>query len=364
MSGAPEGEQRLADPDADAAGSGREGERRPRLFGLHTALSALVTLVALALMARLVDLRAVGQELARCKPGLVVAGMLAHYATYPIRGARWRRSLRHLHPKAGVWRFGLVVFFYNFVDNVVPAKLGDVYGAHLARINLGVPRTAALGGIVFLRIVDAWVVLVLAAPAAWMVFSEALPDGIRHALGFGVALALVGTGAAVALLVLERLPAGRLPEPVARRIAQFRVGMWPRRRELPTIALLTVAIWALETAWIWLLVRAFGLSPSWTELLFLTMLPILASAFPLTPSGAGVVEFTLFGCLRAVGTGAAAAASITVLNRFIDFWLHIALGVVAWFGRRRIGLRTWKEVELPAGNAIDSSLPGGATEPV
>jgi len=37
------------------------------------------------------------------------------------------------------------------------------------------------------------------------------------------------------------------------------------------------------------------------------------------------------------------AASVTVLNRFIDFWLHIGLGILAWSLRRRLRLRTWSE---------------------
>jgi hypothetical protein len=34
------------------------------------------------------------------------------------------------------------------------------------------------------------------------------------------------------------------------------------------------------------------------------------------------------------------------VNRFIDYWLHIGLGVLAWALRRVIGLRTWRDVPL------------------
>jgi uncharacterized protein (TIRG00374 family) len=74
------------------------------------------------------------------------------------------------------------------------------------------------------------------------------------------------------------------------------------------------------------------------------MVPLLATAFPLTPSGTGVVELTLFGCLRAVGVASTLAVSITVVNRFIDYWLHIGLGMIVWALRGRLGLRTWREV--------------------
>jgi uncharacterized membrane protein YbhN (UPF0104 family) len=85
------------------------------------------------------------------------------------------------------------------------------------------------------------------------------------------------------------------------------------------------------------------------------MIPLLASAFPLTPAGAGVVEITLYSCLRVVGVASPIAASLTVVNRFIDYWLHIALGVVTWALRRFIGLRTWRDVPLKESGKPDSS---------
>ena len=38
------------------------------------------------------------------------------------------------------------------------------------------------------------------------------------------------------------------------------------------------------------------------------------------------------------------AASVTVLNRLIDYWLHIGLGGRTWAFRHQIGLHTWRRV--------------------
>jgi uncharacterized protein (TIRG00374 family) len=85
------------------------------------------------------------------------------------------------------------------------------------------------------------------------------------------------------------------------------------------------------------------------------MIPLLASAFPFTPSGAGVVEITLFSCLRVVGVSIPIAGSLTVVNRFIDYWLHIGLGVLTWSIRRVIGLHSWRDV--PHGDIQVANLP-------
>ena len=320
------------------------GEKAPSLWGWHTYLSIAVALVILAVLAATVDLEAVWHEVRNCNKTWVLLGMFAHYATYPVRGARWRRCLTHLPIRGGRARFGLLVFFYNFVDNLVPAKLGDVYGSHLARINCGIRRSTALGSIVFLRMVDAWVVVMLGSLASWILFSSHLPETVMWALIGGGVIAVATTSFIIPLLLWKRSLSGWLPEKIQQMVHAFRGGMWPRSTELIPVAALTCLIWALETAWIFALAMGFRLRIGPGEALFLTMIPLLATAFPLTPSGVGVVELTLFGCLRAIGVPGSLAISVTVVNRFIDFWLHIGLGLILWAIRRRIGLRTWREV--------------------
>jgi hypothetical protein len=76
-----------------------------------------------------------------------------------------------------------------------------------------------------------------------------------------------------------------------------------------------------------------------------------------TPSGAGLVELTLFSCLRVVGIPAPMAVSLTAVNRVIDYWLHIGLGMVTWAFRQSIGLQTWREVPLDGPEVVSSHPP-------
>jgi uncharacterized protein (TIRG00374 family) len=274
----------------------------------------------------------------------VLFGALCHYATYPIRGLRWRCSLSHLPIKGSRTTFGRVVFFYNFVDNLVPAKLGDLYAAHLARINFGIRRTEAIGSIVFLRMLDAWIVFSLAAVFTWTLLSIRLPHSVFWALMGGGVIALGSSLFMLLLFFLDKSLPAWIPPRIEGMVHAFRKGMQPPLSETPTILGLTAIIWILETLWITFLVMGFGVTLGLSEAVFLTMIPLLASAFPLTPAGAGAVELTLFSCLRLVGITAPLAESITLLNRFIDYWLHIALGGLMWLFRRRLGLRTWREV--------------------
>ncbi|MBT8369212.1 MAG: flippase-like domain-containing protein [Deltaproteobacteria bacterium] len=329
--------------------------KAPKLWGWPTYVSIAIAIIILIFAARFVDLKEIWRQIAACDKRFVLLGALAHYATYIVRGMRWRRCLIHLPVKAGSGKFGLLVFFYNFVDNLVPAKLGDVYASHLARINFRIRRSAALGSIVFLRMIDAWIVLLLAALASWMLFADRLPGAVFWSLIGGAIIAAGATSIMLVFFLFKKKLPGWIPQKIQQMIQAFHTGMWPRAKELFPIAILTITIWVLETVWIFCLTLAFDLHIGSAEAIFLTMIPLLASAFPFTPSGAGIVEITLFSCLRVVGVTAPIAGSLTVINRFIDYWLHIALGVLTWAIRRIIGLRTWRDVPLKKYRANDSA---------
>ncbi|MGD9506029.1 MAG: lysylphosphatidylglycerol synthase transmembrane domain-containing protein [Syntrophobacteraceae bacterium] len=337
--------------------SGVNGEERSTLeqdsdqmaprpvWGWPTALSITAALAILAGFASVLDWGDIRERIGGCDKRLVLAGALAHYGSYIFRGVRWRRSLAQFSIAAGWKKFSLLMFFCNFVDNILPGKVIDFYAAHLARINFGIRRSEAMGSIMFLRMVDMWLLLGLAGLSSFVLFSEGLPPSITWSLIFGAVLS-IGIAGGIALFALSnRMRLEWIPEKARRMIGAFRVGMLPPSKQLLPIALLTLVIWAMEAAWIFCLAWAFDVRVGLTEGVFLTTIPLIASAFPLTPSGTGVVELTLYSCLHVLGAPSATAASLTVLNRLIDYWLHNALGAVTWAFRDTLGFRSWRETK-------------------
>jgi len=313
-----------------------------RLWGLQTWLGLALTLIVFAVLAWKIDWTQTWEGIQRADKWLVLLAALCHYATYPVRGRRWRMTLSRLHVGARRGRFGLFVFFYNFVDNLIPGKLGDLYAAHLIKINLGVRRSAALGSIVFLRMIDAWFILGLALLSSFALFHQHMPESVFWALIIGAVIAGGATGAMLVSLLLHKAVPHWVPVRIRAQVQSFQSGIWPERRQLPGIVLLTILIWALEFGWMLFLGLSFGIEFTPVQLIFLSTIPLLASAFPLTPSGAGVVDLTIYGCLQAIGVAHPIALAMTVLNRFIDYWLHIALGILTWALRHKLGLRTWR----------------------
>ena len=318
-----------------------------RLWRRTTFVSLAITAVILLCLGAMLDLQETWRQVTACDKTLLVLGGLAHYATYFVRGYRWQRCLAHVSSPSQWRMFGLLVFFSNFVDNVVPGKLADVYQAHLARINCGVRRSTALGSIVFLRMVDAWVVLVLAALTSWWLFATGLPRAVLWSLLFGVLIA----GGVTLIPLAFVLSTMALPRWIPARVQQmsraFHTGMWPPPNQLGLIAVLTGLIWGLEILWTVSLAAAFEVQVRPVQGIFLAMVPLLAAAFPLTPAGVGAVEVTMYSCLRLLDVPAATAASLTVVHRLIDHWLHVGMGAWLWAFRRPIGLCTWCEESRP-----------------
>ena len=308
-----------------AALSGPEGVGFPDLWGWRTWASLAIAFSALTVMALYVDFGAMWREFLKADKRFALLGLLAHYATYYFRGARWKFALGRTPRRSSRLKYGLVVFFYNFVDNLVPAKLGDLYGAHLARINFGIRRSEALGSLVFLRMIDGWIVLGLAVVSCWMLFADGMPPLVFWALVFGAVFAIGVSGVMIVSAMLSRSMPAWVPQRVVQMVGDFRQRMLPHRAELAGIVVFTAIIWLLEALWIYSLLFAFGIRLGLWETVFLTMIPLLASAVPVTPSGAGFVEFTLYACLLALPPPfqltKAMAASITFLNRIIDYWL-------------------------------------------
>ncbi len=135
---------------------------------------------------------------------------------------RWKYCLRHFPVRCRKARFGLLVFFYNFVDNIVPGKLGDLYASHLAWINCGIRRSSALGSILFLRTVDAWVVFSLAGLVSWLLFAGDLSPSVLWALIAGCIFAVATTVVMLAVIFLKGSVKKWFPDSVQQRIEAFR----------------------------------------------------------------------------------------------------------------------------------------------
>ncbi len=103
------------------------------------AIALAVLLLAVAKAG--INWSAARETLARANLWLFALAFMVYYASFPLRAYRWRLLLRNANSgparqgidRVSLWDLTQIVYLSYFANAVVPAKLGDVYRAYLAR---------------------------------------------------------------------------------------------------------------------------------------------------------------------------------------------------------------------------------------
>jgi len=309
------------------------------------ALGILVLAVTKAGIRWDLALRAIGHA----NPAWFALAFAVYYATFPLRGLRWRvllhnanednPALRGAVDRASLWSLTRIVYLSYFANAVVPAKLGDIYRAYLARRELGVSLSRTVGTILAERILDLVVLFPLLALAAVLTFRERLFSAhdptIRAALLIGLGLAVAATAVLVIVWLAHEGVLRLLPRRFHDIYVHFRHGaLRSFGRDTPLLAGQTVTVWLLEGARFACILAALGLlSPlnggrgvGLDAALFLALGSTVLTTLPLTPAGLGLVEPFIFTVLAllAVPGGVTTGAAVAVLERIVSY-LSIAV---------------------------------------
>ena len=236
------------------------------------------------------------------------------------------------------------------ITNVVPggSAAGGTLGYRLFT-EAGVPPTAAgfamatvgLGSAVVLNLL-LWVALLISIPLNGYnpIYAGAALVGV---------LLLASAGALVYLLMEGRDRAERVLRGITRRLpyvqeetaSRFvhqladRLHDLARQPQLIKRGVLWASInWLLEAASLWVFLRAFGSSMNPVNLVVAFGLAGVMAAIPITPGGLGVVEAVLTPTLVGFGVPARTATIGVLAWRFVQFWLPIPLGGVAYLSLR------------------------------
>jgi uncharacterized protein (TIRG00374 family) len=313
---------------------------RRRLLNVRTIGSLLFGLLLLYFLARVIfgdnfDWSEVARLVGQADLGVLALAFLAYYATFPLRGFRWKYVLARSGMSVGFRDATEILFLSWFVNCLVPAKLGDLYRAYLLRANYAASISRTVGTVFIERIADLIVIAALALTAGyWSFRGRERPDiDALFILGFAIAIGLV-----VMLVALRVFGAhiGRwLPSRIGDLWERFQEGSTGAlsARSIPVILSLTVAIWLLEGARLYFVIRALdlpevglGISAS----VFVALAAALLTAIPLTPAGFGFVEAGIIGVLAIYGVTREPAAAVALVDRGLTIVTVIVLGGILY----------------------------------
>ena len=333
--GDPRSTPREADPDAEQMSLGRR-IRQPR-----TIISIAVPILIIGAFVGLNgdQLSKVPELILAANGWLVLAAFLIFYAGFPLRGLRWSILLRGTGMRVPVKDSTEIIFLSWLVNCVVPAKLGDVYRAYLLKINSTASLSRTFGTVFIERILDLFCIALLGLAAGYWSFRDGLPPAIQ--VVFAIALVVMAV-LAIGLFTMRNF--GRriivalrfLPHQVLELYDRFEEGVFGAlaMHQLPTLAVITGAIWMTESLRLYFVVQALGFSDVTLGIsgaVFVALIGSLLTAVPLSPAGLGIVEAGVIGVLHvAYGVSLPEATAIALLDRVISVFSVIVFGAIAY----------------------------------
>ncbi|WP_376793699.1 lysylphosphatidylglycerol synthase transmembrane domain-containing protein [Thermogemmatispora sp.] len=317
-----------------------------RLLNWRTIVPLAIVLLALVIFLKQekINLQQTWLAIRAANPLFFAAAFVIYYLSFPLRAWRWRILLRNASQGAkdemrlpSFWKLVEIVYISWFANALVPAKLGDLYRAYLLRQENGSSATRTFGTVLAERLLDLTVLLCLCIPALMISLHERMPWQVRFGLIVTLAAVLVGIAALGALRLLHEPIGRRIPGRLRGYYEHLQGGILGSFRHLPTLGLLTLAIWSCEALRFFFVVLALQLLQGpllhlLAVALLIALVEALLTVIPFTGGGVGLVEggmIAMIALFRPHATSLALAA--IVLDRTISLLSILVIGFIVFF---------------------------------
>ena len=326
-----------------------EGTGRRRLIWIFIGIAISAAFAYLAL--EKISLSEVGSSLSEAHYIWVIpSALVGLLPVLLLRAYRWRILFDKPETVPVSDSFASINIGLMF-GNVLPSRAGEVPRVFALRHTTRLSAFEIGTTVLVERLLDTFVLAIFGA-ALWPLFPDAPWIEVLGFVCVGVIVAFLALLAAVALfrerlgdLVLRglrKLP--RVSEEqalyVRRALGAGSAILLRPRRMLQALAL-SVLVWAMGVAAIWLLFPAFGLDLSGSAPWLILVANAFAITLPSGPAGVGVFEASIQAALIAYGVSASTALSYAVVLHAINFLPIIAIGLASswWIARHPAGAR-------------------------
>jgi len=332
--------------------------------GWRAALGAVLSAALIYWTLHGISPTEVAHRLSQADPVLFAAATFCATAIFALRARRWQTILEPVAgklPLGALWRSTAIGMMVN---NIVPARAGEIARAYALTRESPVPFATSLASLAVDRLFDAIVLLLLAATA---LLDPALSSSDTLA---GRPLSSFATGAGTLVLILVaglyalvffptqllrlfELFARRVSPSVeerGRRVLQTFVQGLSVLREPGRFAAVfgwTLLHWLLNALGFWLSFRAVGITSPFSSALFLQAFIALGTAVPALPGFFGVFEYMSVQGLAVYGVSQQTAATWAIGYHLFSF-IPITLIGAYYFTRLGVRLRDLQPSADPA----------------
>ncbi len=276
-----------------------------RRAALKNSLMAVLGLVVgagfLWLALRKVDIAELRATIATLDISLMVCATALYWLALSLRVVRWQLLLRELGSAPLPTVAETLVVGYA-VNNVLPARLGEVARAAYAKRRLGIGRARVFGSIVIERVLD--LLAILACLGGGLLVLYYADHAVRQPTFELVALnagAIIG----VAVLALAVLRAGnlgrlRIPPQILKLCHEFCAGIASFNRRSALLAvLLSAIIWSFEVAALAQTFHALAVHLELGQAMLLMGIASLSTLVPTAPGYLGTYQLVFAIAMRA-----------------------------------------------------------------
>jgi uncharacterized protein (TIRG00374 family) len=338
----------MAEPEREGSFDIEAGGELPKAHPWRRVLSWLPGVMLLAGLVAVVTHLGEGRKFARmleqARPAWILAGAFLQAITYFCAAGVWQRVLTRARARCTVLSLVPVAVARLFVDQVIPTagfggRLLVVKALHRRGIHTRLAVAAILVDLITLY--AAFAVAVLASLAI-----VASKSDLNHlVLSLAGLFSLFALGIPSAVLWLSR-PGQRQREPprwlrwlprageLVREVSNAPRRLVRNRRILTEAALLQLAIYLLDAATFWAMLRAVGFAADPLAAFASFIFATVAGTVLLVPGGLGTFEASSVAMLALFKVPVEEALTATLLLRGLTYWLPMAPGL--WLSRREL----------------------------
>lgn len=325
---------------------------------LRAILGFIISIALLWWVLRDVSPSEVWHELSRANPWLMALGALLATLIFPLRARRWQTILDPIYPKVPFGPLWRSTASGMMINNVVPARAGEVARAYALTRETDVPFSASIASLAVDRVFDAIILLLLAFTS---LLDPNFPHGVRIA-GQSVTQWAIGGSFLVGLLLAALYALVFFPNQLIRLFELFARRVSPTLEEKGRSALVafsqglsvlkspghfaavfawTVVHWLCNALGWWVSMIGVGIHVPFSATLLLQALVALGVAVPAAPGFFGLFEKVAVMGLAIYGVSQAMATSWAIGFHILSF---IPITLIGGYYFLRLGLNL-KEIQ-------------------
>jgi uncharacterized membrane protein YbhN (UPF0104 family) len=248
----------------------------------------------------------------------VCIAVVAYIASMAVRVVRWRRLMWEMKPLP-YHSVSLALVVGYAMNNLLPARMGEIFRADFAGRRYEISRSAVIGSIALERTLDGLIVVLSLVLGRLFIRSNALLNSLT--LGGFI---LFGS---IFLILLSIRCNSQLrqfawvPQIITRRMVSFQSGLTGLEPYVLVQTIFTsLAVWIFEGLAHWSILKSIYVSLNGQQMLSVVGVINLSTLIPSAPGFAGTYQYAyafvleLFGYTSAQGIAAATAAQLFLLG--------------------------------------------------